>query len=80
MIITDDKDAVHWLRMARINGRHVGTTQKDELLEFVGWNMYLTPESCARGLTLFNALTSKDLPDCGNNKMYPDISNQKVFK
>jgi len=80
MIITDDKDAVRWLRMARINGRHVGTTQSDELLEFCGWNMYMTPEQAARGLSLFEALTSKDLPDCGSDKTYPDISTQKVFK
>jgi len=80
MIITDDKDAVRWLRMARINGRHVGTTQKDELLEFVGYNMYMLPEQAARGLSLFEALTSKDLPDCGSDKTYPDISTQKVFK
>ncbi|GAH71217.1 unnamed protein product [marine sediment metagenome] len=80
MIITDDKDAVRWLRMARINGRHVGVTQGNELLEFCGWNMYMTPEQAARGLALFNALTSKDLPDCGSSKTYPDISTQKVFK
>lgn len=80
MIITDDKDAVRWLQMARINGRHVGTTQADELLEFCGWNMYLLPEQAARGLSLFNAMTDKSPPDCGDDKMYPDISTQKVFK
>lgn len=80
MIITDDKDAVRWLRMARINGRHVGTTQADEMLEFIGYNMYMEPSQAGRGLALFSAMADKNPPDCGNDKMYPDISTQKVFK
>jgi len=40
----------------------------------------MLPEQAARGLSLFEALTSKDLPDCGSDKTYPDISTQKVFK
>ena len=79
-IITDDKNAVDWLRKARINGRTVGITQGDDLLEFVGHNMYLTPEACARGLSLFEAMSNKNPPDCGSNKTYPDISKQKVFQ
>ena len=79
MIITDDKDAVTWLKMARINGRHVGTTQADELLEFCGWNMYLTPEQAGRGLSLLECIPKKN-PDCGSNLTYPDISTQKVFQ
>lgn len=82
MIITNDKDAVRWLRMARINGRHENVSQKDEQLEFIGWNMYMTPEQAARGLSLFEALIgyTKTLSDCGSNETYPDISKQKVFK
>jgi dTDP-4-amino-4,6-dideoxygalactose transaminase len=80
MVITDDKDAVNWLRMARINGRHEGLSQAEENLEFCGWNMYLTPEQAARGLSLLEALPKGSHPDCGSNLLYPNISKQKVFK
>ena len=82
MVITDDEDSVDWLRKARINGRTVGVTQGDDLLEFCGWNMYMTSEQCSRGLSLFDALLgyTDSPPDCGSHETYPDISNQKVFK
>ena len=79
MIITNDEDAVRWLRMARINGRHEGIPQAKDELEFCGWNMYMTPEQAARGLTLLECLPKKNA-DCGSNETYPDISKQKVFK
>jgi dTDP-4-amino-4,6-dideoxygalactose transaminase len=80
MVITDDIDAVKWLRMARINGRHEGVSQADEQLEFCGWNMYMTPEQAARGLSLMEALPKEPHPDCGSSETYPDISKQKVFQ
>jgi dTDP-4-amino-4,6-dideoxygalactose transaminase len=80
MVITNDFDAVKWLRMARINGRHEGVSQADEELEFCGWNMYFTPEQAARGLSLLEALPKGKHPDCGSSETYPDISKQKVFK
>jgi len=78
-VITNDKDAVRWLKMARINGRHEGVSQADEELEFCGWNMYMTSEQISRGLTLLACLPEVN-PDCGNNELYPNISNQRVFK
>lgn len=80
MVITNDKEAVRWLKMARINGRHEGVSQADEELEFCGWNMYMTSEQCCRGLTLLEMLPSKNLLDAGSNETYPDVSKQKVFK
>lgn len=79
MIITDDKDAVEWLKMARINGRHERIPQENDTLEFCGWNMYMTPEQAAKGLTLLECIP-KHNPNCGSNLTYPDISKQKVFK
>ena len=80
MIITDDKDAVRWLSMARINGRHPGVSQTDEVLEFCGWNMYMQPCDAARGLSLLEALPKGPHSDVGSNELYPNISDQKVFK
>lgn len=80
MIITNDKDAVEWLKKARINGRNINVTQFDDQLEFVGWNLYMLPEQAARGLSLFEAMSDKNPPDCGSNETYPDLSKLKVFK
>jgi len=79
MILTNNKKAARWLKMARINGRHEGVSQADEKLEFCGWNMYLTPEQAARGLTLLGCIPKRN-PDCGSSDTYPCISNQEVFK
>ena len=79
MVITDDEEAVRWLKMARINGRHEGVSQADEQLEFCGWNMYMQPCDAARGLSLMESIPRAN-PDCGSDKTYPNISNQKVFE
>jgi hypothetical protein len=54
MILTDDKDAVERLNELRLNGRD-------------GWNMYMTPEQAARGITL---LEMQEKKTCYND--YPD--------
>jgi dTDP-4-amino-4,6-dideoxygalactose transaminase len=46
MILTDDKDAVERLKELRLNGRD-------------GWNMYMTPEQAARGITLLKMREKK---------------------
>ena len=79
MILTDDEDAVRWLKQARFNGRHENISKFDDELEICGWSMYMLPEEAARGLTLFN-LVPEDNPDCGGSEDYPDLSKQKVFK
>jgi dTDP-4-amino-4,6-dideoxygalactose transaminase len=51
MILTDDKEAVSYLKKARYEGRSPIDYRKDDI-EICGWNMYMTPEEAARGLTL----------------------------
>jgi len=79
-VITNDFDAVKWLRKARVNGRDITKTQAEDELEFSGWNMYFLPEQASRGLSLLEALPKGPHPDCGSNLTYPDISKQKVFQ
>lgn len=79
MVVTNDPDAVKWLKMARFNGRHEDVPQAEDELEFCGWNMYMLPEDAARGLTLFSLIDETN-EDCGGYKYYPDLSKQKVFK
>ena len=79
MILTNNKKAVKWLKQARFNGRHEGTPQHKDILDFCGWNMYMLPEDAAKGLTLFNVLPEVN-PDCKCQDDYPDLSKQRVFK
>ncbi len=80
MILTDDFDAYWWLRKARFDGRSEVPLAEDNIT-FVGWNMYMTPEQAARGLTLFNLIKDKDLPDIDNTKQgYPDLSKIEAYK
>jgi len=51
MILTDDKDAVEWFKRARYEGRSEKPYHEDDI-HMLGWNMYMTPEQAARGLTL----------------------------
>jgi len=80
MILTDDKEAVEWLKMARFDGRREIPLSKDNAT-ILGWNMYLTPEQAARGLTLFEAVKDKNLPDLKVEEQgYPDLSKWRCFR
>lgn len=79
MVLTDDEEAYKWLKQAVFNGRHVGVTQHNDILDFAGWNMYMLPEDAARGLTLFS-IAPRVNEDIAGSINYPDLSDQKVFK
>ena len=51
MILTDNKEAAEWFLRARYEGRSKVKYHEDNI-EICGWNMYMTPEQAARGLTL----------------------------
>ena len=79
MILTDRKDAYEWLKKARFDGRSEKPLAEDKI-EFAGWNMYLTPEQAARGLTLFSFIKNKDMKDLDITKQgYPDLSTIKAY-
>ena len=52
MIMTNDKKAYDYLTKARFNGRSISNREP----QIIGWNMYMTPEQAARGLTLFDSM------------------------
>lgn len=82
MILTNDKKAYDWLIKARYEGRDLNNNQWDDEYAMVGWNMYMTPDSAARGLLLFKELTqhTSTFPDFGDYTHYPDLSKKKVFQ
>ena len=80
MILTDDKKAVDWLKMARFDGRKEIPLSEDNAT-ILGWNFYMTPEQAARGLCLFEAIKNKDLPDLKvEDQGYPDLSEWRIFR
>jgi dTDP-4-amino-4,6-dideoxygalactose transaminase len=80
MILTNDSEAVEWLKMARFDGRKEIPLYKDNAT-IIGYNMYLTPEQAARGLALFDTVKNKNLVDLDvKEQNYPDLSEWRCFK
>jgi len=74
MILTDDKKAYKWLKLARYNGREE-TSYGESDFSMIGWNFYMTNADAARGLWLFNSLPD-DNPDILGK--YPDLSSYNI--
>ena len=75
MILTDDKQAVEFLKMARYEGRHEVNYEQDDIT-YLGWNMYMTPEQAARGLYLLQVYPNK-AKDLMEN--YRDLTTFTLF-
>lgn len=80
MILTNNKEAVEWLKMARFDGRKEIPLLEDNAT-IIGWNAYMTPEQAARGLALFESIKDKDIPDLKvADQNYPDLSTWRCFR
>lgn len=77
MVLTDDEEAVTWLKRARLDGRNGDVPFLQDKVEQLGWNCYMTPEQAGRGLQLLERL-KPDLPDLYDP--YPDLREMPVFK
>ena len=76
-ILTDDRNAVKWLKQARFDGRHEVPLPEDSF-DMIGWNMYMEPEQAARGLWRMGSIP-EDNPDQIEEPPYPDLSQFKVY-
>ena len=78
MILTDDREAYEWLRLARYDGREMSVPYTDKNhIQGIGWHMYQTPEDCARGIILMDSIPTNN-PDQGGYTNYTDLS--LIFK
>ena len=77
MILTDDADAVDWFRKARYEGRSE-QFYKDDSIETLGWNMYMTPQQAAQGLCLLQNYPEV-APDLLETNGYRDLTEFPVF-
>lgn len=80
MILTNNKDAVDWFKLARYEGRD-NRIPHDQMPEptMLGYNMYMEPEKAARGLELLEQVLDAN-PDSGGSWKYKDISKYKIFE
>ena len=78
MILTDDDDASEWLRKASYDGRDRTKLFKDDVIDMIGYHMYMTPEDGARGVLLFDEYTAQR-NEIGSID-YPNISKFTAFK
>ena len=78
MILTDNKEAVEYFRKARYEGRSEVKYHED-MIDEEGWNMYMTPEQAARGLTLMQNYP-EHMPDIPENPPYRDLTEFDLFK
>jgi dTDP-4-amino-4,6-dideoxygalactose transaminase len=78
MILTDNLDAVEWFKKARYEGRSE-KGYKDDDIDMLGWNMYMTPQEAAHGLALMQNYP-KDVKDLGENGGYKDLTSNKIFE
>ena len=78
MILTDDIEAVKWFKKARYEGRSEKLYHEDDI-DSLGWNMYMTPQQAAHGLSLMQNYPLH-VPDLGENDGYRDLTDFSVFK
>lgn len=80
MILTNDKNAYDWFRLARYEGRNNREPhEKISDLTILGWNFYMPPEQAARGIEIFNTLPEQN-NDTGGSWKYKDLSDFTVWK
>ena len=76
-ILTNDENAVEWLKMARFDGRHECSLSEDTY-GMIGWNVYMTPEQAARGRLLL-MMAQDDYPDLIEDPPYQDLSKYPMY-
>ena len=78
MILTDDLNAVEWLKKARYEGRSEKLYRDDDV-DTLGWNMYMPPQQAAHGLALMQNYPLVS-PDQEEDSGYKDLTNFTLFK
>lgn len=83
MILTNNLEAAKWFKLARYCGMHEtpclipNCTCKEYTIEFIGWNMYMTPEQASRGIMLLRTISDQN-PDLPTN--FPDLSRLSIYQ
>jgi dTDP-4-amino-4,6-dideoxygalactose transaminase len=78
MILTDDEVAAKWFKKARYEGRSEKFYKEDNI-ETIGWNMYMTPQEAAHGLCLLQNYPENNI-DLNEINGYRDLTDFHIFK
>jgi dTDP-4-amino-4,6-dideoxygalactose transaminase len=78
MILTDNKDAVEWFKKARYEGRSE-KFYKDDNIDMLGWNMYMTPQQASVGLALMQNYPEHNT-DQEERNGYRNLTEFEIFK
>lgn len=79
MVLTDDKAAADWIRLASYDGRDLSTPYDSPgHVKIAGFHYYMIPEDAARGLILMESV--KEEGDSGGWQNYPDIRQMLNLK
>lgn len=78
MILTDDMNAYEWFKKARYEGRSEKYYKEDDI-DSIGWNMYMTPQEAAQGLCLMQNYP-KHNSDLDELNGYRDLTEFSIFK
>lgn len=78
MILTDNPDAAEWFKKARYEGRSEKFYKEDDI-DSIGWNMYMTPQEAAQGLALMQNYPEHNT-DQGELNGYRDLTEFTLFK
>lgn len=78
MILTDDAKAAEWFKKARYEGRSE-VNYKNDSIDMLGWNMYMTPQIAAQGLALMQNYP-ENVMHLAENGGYRDLTEFPVFK
>jgi dTDP-4-amino-4,6-dideoxygalactose transaminase len=78
IILTDDEESMNWFKKARYEGRSEKFYKEDNI-NSIGWNMYMTPQEAAQGLCLLQnyPMYNKDLNEFNG---YRDLTEFDIFK
>ena len=79
MILTNDKTAYEWFKLARFDGREECALHKQESFNVLGWNYYMTPEQASRGIWLMGMMEDFN-EDLTEDPPYPDLSSYSIYK
>lgn len=78
MILTDDREAHDWFKLARFDGREEVALHEQKEFKVLGWNYYMTPEQASRGLWLMDMIPDHN-EDLKEEPPYPDLSTYKIY-
>lgn len=78
MILLDDEEVAHKLKLMSYDGREPGTPWREQNIKTIGYHYYMTPETAQLGLDNLDEAIEKD-PHQWLYADWPDLSKMEVF-